>query len=189
MVLVAGPGLPGAEEEVSRLAALYPNARSFTGREATVGNVLSALDDSDVLHLAAHGTYRSDSPMFSSFLLADGPLTVHDLDRAPSSVETVILASCEAGLSGVMSGEVIGTASILLGLGARTVVAPVVSIPDAPTVALMVGLHGLLGAGCTPGAALAALRSAEDHPTRSIASVFVSIGSDSAIGASAHRQQ
>jgi CHAT domain-containing protein len=189
VILVAGPGLPGAEEEVSRLAGLYPAARTFIGREASVGNVLSALGEADVVHLAAHGTYRADSPMFSSFLLADGPLTVHDLDRTRSSVKTVILASCEAGVSGTMSGEVIGTAAILLGLGARTVVAPVVSIPDAPTAELMVGFHRRLIAGSAPGVALATMRAAPDRENRSLAGVFVSIGSDSATGAAASSQR
>jgi tetratricopeptide (TPR) repeat protein len=189
VILVAGPGLPGAEEEVSRLAGLYPAARTFTGPEASVGKVLGALREADVLHLAAHGTYRADSPMFSSFLLADGPLTVHDLDSSRSTVKTVILASCEAGVSGTISGEVIGTASVLLGLGARTVVAPVVSIPDAPTAELMVGFHRRLIAGSSPGVALAAMRAASGLERRSLACVFVSIGSDQVMGEGPRSQQ
>ena len=48
---------------------------------ATAANVLAALDDAWLAHIAAHGTFRADNPMFSSLLLDDGPLTVHDFER------------------------------------------------------------------------------------------------------------
>jgi hypothetical protein len=44
VVLVAGPGLPGAAGEVASLRRRYPGARSFTPRTARVEAVLSALD-------------------------------------------------------------------------------------------------------------------------------------------------
>ena len=37
--------------------------------------------DQPVGHVAAHGTFRADSPMFSSLRLDDGPMTVHDVER------------------------------------------------------------------------------------------------------------
>ncbi len=73
--LVAGPDLPGAVQEVSRIARLYPNHRRRTGRNARTDLVLEDIEGSDVAHLAAHGTFRYDNPSFSSLQMHDGPLT------------------------------------------------------------------------------------------------------------------
>ena len=37
---------------------------------------------SELVHLACHGSFRTDNPLFSTLSLADGPLTVYDLERA-----------------------------------------------------------------------------------------------------------
>jgi CHAT domain-containing protein/tetratricopeptide (TPR) repeat protein len=179
VTLVAGPGLPGADAEVRQLAALYPGARLLTGPDATAASVLDGLGRSDLVHLAAHGHFRADSPLFSSVLLSDGPLTVHDLERAPQTAATVVLASCNAGLSRIESGdELIGTAATLLGLGVRSVVAPVVGVPDMPTASFMVSLHRGLIAGLPASAALLAARSGKEL---GVASVFLCIGRDSEV--------
>ena len=47
-----------------------------------------------VAHLAAHGRFRADNPLFSSIDLADGPLTVYDLE----SLEEAPDALCPLGL-------------------------------------------------------------------------------------------
>ena len=48
---------------------------------ATAARVLDAIDGARVVHFAAHGTFRADSPLFSALRLDDGPLTVYDLER------------------------------------------------------------------------------------------------------------
>ena len=174
--LVAGPGLPGAESETRQLAALYPGAHVLTGAAATAAAAIAALTESDVVHLAAHGNFRADSPLFSSILLADGPLTVHDLEHVAHAAPTVVLASCNAGVTGVERGdELIGTAATLLALGVRSIVAPVVAVPDMPTASFMVALHRQLRSGLSPSAALAAARSGAESV---VASAFVCIGRD-----------
>ena len=178
VMLVAGPGLPGASREVRRLAALYPDANLLTGRDATAPNFLEGLKKSRLVHLAAHGNFRADSPLFSSVLLADGPLTVYDLERAAPTAVTVVLAACNAGVSKIELGdELIGTAATLLAMGVRSIVAPVVEVPDKPTVAFMLALHRGLRAGLSPSAALASVRSGDAGV---VSSVFLCIGRDSA---------
>jgi hypothetical protein len=173
VLLIAGPGLPGADNEVRQLADLYPDARLLAGEEATVSRVLDGLGKARLVHLAAHGTFRADSPLFSSFLLSDGPLTVHDLEGAAVAADTVVLAACNAGVSGVIGNELIGTGASLLTLGVRSIVAPLVAIPDAPTARFMVELHRGLRAGLPASAALAATRSGTDAE---VASVFICLG-------------
>jgi CHAT domain-containing protein len=176
VTLVSGPGLPGAEAEVARLAELYPQARLLMGADATVTNVLDCLGRSQLVHLAAHGSFRADNPLFSSVLLSDGPLTVYDLERVPLSASTVVLASCNAGVSGVQVGdELMGTAATLLALGVRSVVAPLVEVPDMPTATFMVAFHCSLLDGMAASTALAMARCGDE---REVASVFLCIGRD-----------
>ena len=185
VTLVAGPGLPGAQLEVAELATIHRRARVMTGDAATTAAVLDAFASTDLLHLAAHGEFRADAPFFSRLALADGPLTVYDLERVRCRVSTVILPACDAAVSDVLAGdEVIGTAAALLGRGVRSVVAPILPIPDVASVPLMLDVHRGLRGGDLPAVALAsAVRAAEesDDPQRvAAASAFLCIGSDRA---------
>ncbi len=176
--LIAGPDLPGARAEVRRLAHLYPGAEVLVGRAATVEAVLGAIERAEVVHLAAHGTFRADSPLFSSVRLADGPLTVYDLERVRQAPRLVVLSACEAATVAVRSGdELLGTAATLIGMGVRDVIAPVTAVPDDATRSLMVALHHQLAAGRAPAAALA--RAAVDEPGLG-AATFVCVGGDDA---------
>ena len=40
-----------------------------------------AVDEADLVHVAAHGTHQQESPLFSSLRMHDGPLTVYDFER------------------------------------------------------------------------------------------------------------
>jgi hypothetical protein len=176
VVLVAGPGLPGAEREVDLLRESYPDAEVLTGADAHAARVLAALESADLVHLAAHGRFRADSPLFSSVQLADGPLTVYDLERLRAAPTTVVLSACDAGTVAVRSGdELLGTATALLHLGVTSVVAPVMAVPDDATTPLMVALHERLAANARPAVALAEAALAVPGVA---AAAFVCIGRD-----------
>ena len=104
-LFVAGPRLPAADEEVATLAQRHPGAVTLTGAAATVENVSEALAHADVAHIAAHGSFRDDNPQFTSLELADGKLTVYDLERLPHVPQRIVLSSCESGLSSVARGR------------------------------------------------------------------------------------
>ena len=161
VVLAHGPDLPQAEIEVTELAAAYGKATVLRGEAATVARVLRALDGVRLGHVAAHGRFRADSPMFSALLLADGPLTVHDLERLARPPGRLVLASCDTGVGRAHRGdEVLGLATALLGLGTSGLVAPVVPVADDASRLLMLDLHDGLRAGEDLGTALARARSA-----------------------------
>ena len=112
-------------------------------------------------HLAAHGELRADNPLFSSLRLADGPLTVHDLDALASAPGVVVLGACDTAASVVGAGdELLGLAAALLRLGSRSLVAPLVPVPDEETRPLLELLHAELAAGRDCAEALAAVRVA-----------------------------
>ncbi len=174
-VVVAGPGLPHAAAEVAALARRYPGARRFTGRTARAEPVLAALDGAALGHIAAHGRFRTDNPLFSSLRLADGPLTVYDLERLARPPRHVVLSGCDSGRSAIHAGdELLGLASALLALGTTSLVATVLPIPDDAGRALMVRHHRHLAAGLPPAAALA--RAQSELPDSPAATSYVCYG-------------
>jgi tetratricopeptide (TPR) repeat protein len=160
VALIAGPGLPGAAAEVGSLAPLYPGAQVLAGQRATVTDALQALEGTDVAHIAAHGEFRADNPMFSSITLADGPLTVYDLERLRQAPKTIMLTACDTGRTQAHPGdEMTGLASALLAVGASSVVAPLLPLPDQVAARLAHGWHTRLRAGDAPARALSATRA------------------------------
>jgi len=159
-VLVAGPGLPDAAREVEELQALYPGAECLIGDSATVDAAKALLDGAELAHVAAHGRFRADNPLFSSIELADGPLTVYDLEGLRRAPATLVLSACDSGLSEVCPGdELMGLASALFALGTRTLIASVVPVADAAVRPLMAALHEGLRQGRRPAAALASAQA------------------------------
>jgi tetratricopeptide (TPR) repeat protein len=156
VVLVAGPGLANAAREVAALARRIPAARRLVGDHATTETALAAADGADLVHVAAHGRFRTDNPLFSSVDLADGPLTVYDLEGLGKAPRTLVLSACDSGLAEVRTGdELMGLTASLLALGTRTVVATTCPVPDDATRPFMLDFHAALGRGLGPAAALA----------------------------------
>jgi tetratricopeptide (TPR) repeat protein len=125
------------------------------GGPATAGRVLAALDGAWLAHVAAHGSFRADSPLFSSLRLDDGPLTVYDFERLGRAPYRLILPSCDSGLAGAVGAdELLGLVNGLLPLGTAGIVASVVPLNDTAAAAVMPELHRRLAAGATLAGAL-----------------------------------
>ncbi|MBD9698774.1 CHAT domain-containing protein [Flavimobilis sp. GY10621] len=163
VVVVAGPDLVDGEREAAEVAERWPGAELLVGRDATCGAVTEALRSADIVHLAAHGVHVADNPLFSSVRLVDGPLLAHEIASAPVTARTVVLAACEVGAATERAGGLpLGLASVLLGLGARHVVASVALVGDGEARSTMTRLHEELvapGAGVVPALARATAAS------------------------------
>ena len=104
--------------------------------------MLSALEGAWVAHIAAHGTFRADSPLFSSLRMHDGPLTVYDFEQLDRAPYRLVLSSCDSGiLAPTGANELLGLVSSLLPLGTAGVVAAIVPLNDRAVVPVMVDLH------------------------------------------------
>jgi tetratricopeptide (TPR) repeat protein len=159
-LLVAAPGVPSAEQEVEALGRLYQRAIILRGSSATAGNVAAAMAGAGTAHIVAHGRFRMDNALFSAVELADGPLTVYDLEQISPAPELLVLSACDAGRSDVQPGdELMGTAAAMLSLGSQAIVASVVPVPDAGATRVMTELHQFLIEGHSPSAALALTQS------------------------------
>ncbi len=180
VVLVAGPGLEHAAAEVRALSRRYPGATTLIGDEATCGAVCAALDGADLAHLAAHGRFRSDNPLFSCVELANGPATVYDLEALREAPQVLVLSACESAMAVVRPGdELMGLSAAVLALGTRALVASVFPVPDEATRPLMLAFHGGLRAGLAPAEALARaqVRLTGGDPVRAAAAAaFVCLG-------------
>ncbi|HEX8861762.1 MAG TPA: CHAT domain-containing protein, partial [Actinomycetes bacterium] len=179
VVLVLGPGLETSRAEVPTLAGQYDNVTVLGQGTATAERVLGALDGAWLAHVAAHGTFRADSPLFSSLRVDDGPLTVHDLERLRRAPYRLVLASCDSALlAPAGADELLGLATSLVRLGTVAIAASVVPVADAAAMGLMLALHERLGRGGTLAESLwQARRSLRDDPVGLAAgSSFIALG-------------
>jgi len=179
VVLVGGPRLATGDAEVRHLVKRYPDAMVLADGEATADRVMAAMDGAWLVHMAAHGTFRGDSPLFSAIELDDGPLTVYDLERLKRAPYRVILSSCSSAVGvAVGADELLGLVSALISLGSAGVVASVVPVNDPATVPLMTALHDHLRAGSDLAGALTLARHAvsDDPVAQATAYSFIALG-------------
>ena len=179
VALVVGPGLATGGAEVATLGSHYPEAVMLGHGNATAEQVLRALDGAWLAHIAAHGTFRADNPLFSSIRLDDGPLIVHDLERLGRAPYRLVLSSCDSGVAApVGADELLGLVSSLIPLGAAGIVASIVPVNDEAAVPVMLALHDGLQRGATlPEALLAARQSAAGDPlAEATAHSFMALG-------------
>jgi tetratricopeptide (TPR) repeat protein len=179
VVLVGGPRLATGDAEVKGLAVQYPDAVVLAHGDAAAERVMAAMDGAWLVHVAAHGTFRADSPLFSAIELDDGPLTVYDLERLRRAPYRVVLSSCNSAVgAAVGADELLGPVSALISLGCAGVVASVVPVNDPATVPLMLALHDHLrgGSGVAEGLTLARHAVSDDSVARSTAQSFIALG-------------
>jgi tetratricopeptide (TPR) repeat protein len=179
VALACGPGLMTGGAEIPAVAGLYPDVAMLTGPEATAERVLAALDGVWLGHVAAHGRFRADSPLFSSLRMHDGPLTVYDFEQLGRAPYRLILSSCDSAmLAPAGADELLGLAASLLPLGTAGIVAGVVQINDYAVVPLMSTLHQSLRAGHSLAEALAGVRQCHrtDPAERAAALSLLALG-------------
>ncbi|WP_156960221.1 CHAT domain-containing protein [Amycolatopsis taiwanensis] len=156
VLLVGGPGVPGAVGEVGTLRSVYPEAMLVDGERATSRAVLDALDGAGLAHLVAHGAHEPANALFSRLELVDGPLFAHETARLSRPPEQVVLAACELASSHIRPGEeALGFAGALLASGVRTVVGAISRVGDRAAAEAMSDLHRRLSSGISPALALA----------------------------------
>jgi len=174
---VAGPGLRFAEAEVRSLASRYRTPAVLTGDDATSDRCIGLLGTSSTAHLACHGSFRADNPLFSTLRVADGAVTVYDLERVGRMARTVVLSACSVGTSTeVQGGTLLGLSSALMVFGAASIVAPLSPVDDAAVGATMHRLHDGLLRGLPPSVALSRAGDADQEELDPTAVAFVAIG-------------
>src|ERR1700674_2373716 len=112
---------PQILDEVKSVAALLPQSSLHVGDQATSSLLREKGPESSLLHIATHGVYRQDNPMFSGIRLGDGYLNLYDLYQMRLNAKLVTLSGCATGMNFVAAGdELLGLQRGLFCAGATT---------------------------------------------------------------------
>ena len=160
---------PLIDEEVAAVAATLPESELFVGAGAGQRVLKEKGPASRVIHIATHGRFRADNPMFSAIRLGDGYLTLYDLNRFRLPVELVTLSGCSTGLNVVAKGdELLGLVRGMLHAGARSLLLSLWDVQDRSTTQLMTSFYTRFQAHGDAASALQGamqeLRERQPHP-------------------------
>jgi CHAT domain-containing protein len=156
--LVVGCSLNGA------LPHTLSEARQVTKRlqgtsllegEATRTNLEAQAGTARVIHLATHGEFRPEAPLFSTLYLSDGPLTATDVFNLELNASLVTLSACQTGTSAIGGGdELVGFSRAFLYAGAASLLLSLWRVEDQATAQLMDRFYQALLDGQSKPAAL-----------------------------------
>jgi CHAT domain-containing protein len=152
---VPDPQAPAILDEVQKLADILPGVELLVGKDASEQALRSKGPVSRLIHIATHGHFRQDNPMFSAIRMGDSFLSLFDLYQLQLPVELITLSGCSTGLNVVAAGdELIGLARGLLHAGAQSLVLSLWDVHDQSTADFMSVFYQKLGQGKDKASAL-----------------------------------
>lgn len=153
VLVVVGPGLRHGDDEAAVVKdAWRGRARVRQGSRARLSLEMAR---ADVVHIAAHGSFRDGNPLLSTVRLDNGPVTGDELARATQRARLVVLSCCDSGMADP-SG--LGVSRLLNQAGTSAVIASVSPVSDEYSVPVMKVLHREVALGASPAAALVTAR-------------------------------
>jgi CHAT domain-containing protein/tetratricopeptide (TPR) repeat protein len=166
---IADERAPQILHEAQSVAALLPQSSLHLGDQATASLLREKGPQSGVLHIATHGVYRQDNPMFSGIRLGDGHLNLYDLYQMRLNARLVTLSGCATGMNFVAAGdELLGLQRGLFCAGATTLLLSLWDVHDQSTAQLMQHFYrAYIRTGNMAGAlqrAMQDLRRQNPHP-------------------------
>jgi CHAT domain-containing protein len=170
---------PQISDEVQAVAALLPEVELYVGEQATLDVLREKGPEAALLHLATHGIYRQDNPMFSSIRLGDTYLNLYDLYQLRMDAELVTLSGCATGMNFVAAGdELLGLQRGLFYAGASSLLLSLWDVNDRSTAEFMQEFYkGYIRTGDTALSLQAAMRELKrEHPHPYYWAPFVLVG-------------
>ncbi len=155
LIAFADDAAPEVENEVKAIAKILPQARVFSGKIATFSNFQKNAERHDLIHIACHGSFRADSPLYSSLQLADGMINVRDISALRLKANLAVLSACETGLNKIYPGEeIVGLTRGFISAGAKSLILSLWAVNDEATKNLMTEFYSQLQRGRPAGASL-----------------------------------
>lgn len=166
---IADEAAPLIRDEVQAVKSLWPNAHLFVDGDATFECLQQHAPTARWLHLASHGMFRRDNPMFSTLKLSNRWLTLYDIFNLNLKADLVTLSACETGMNEVFPGdELFGLIRGFLYAGAPSLIVSLWVVHDRSTAELMRQLYANLRQGISKRAALRqaqlAVKETFEHP-------------------------
>jgi CHAT domain-containing protein/tetratricopeptide (TPR) repeat protein len=160
---------PFIQTEVESLSRILPNARLFVGESATEEILRTHGPKSRTVHIATHGYFRKDNPMFSSIRLGNSHLNLCEISQLHLPAELIVLSGCATGLNVVSPGdELMGLVRGLLQAGGHSLVLSLWDVHDESSKDFMIGFYTRLQNGATKAEAMRStmleLRKSRPHP-------------------------
>jgi CHAT domain-containing protein/predicted negative regulator of RcsB-dependent stress response len=169
ILAVADELTPHINDEVEALRKLLPDADIFVGAEASEDKLRKYAPTAGKIHIASHGVFRADNPMFSSLRLGDNWLNLFDIFNLKLGAEITTLSACETGMSAVWEGdELLGLARGFLYAGTPSLVVSLWMVNDRSTAQMMrrfyEGLRDKLSKARALREAILEVKAAYPHP-------------------------
>lgn len=166
------PGLKGAEQEATQIAAIYPKATLKLGAAATRAQLSVLLEGASIFHFAGHAVFDPYRPEMSYLAVAGGSEGAESAWRTQeirtlrlSTLKTVVLSACSTlNARPIRTGPLAGVAHAFISAGAASVITTLWPAEDRSAIDIAVAIHHEMAQDRAPGAALraaqlAALRS------------------------------
>jgi CHAT domain-containing protein len=142
-------------QEAQAVAETLPHATLLYGEEATEEALQRLGADCRFIHLATHGFFRRDNPMFSAIQLGTNRLSLFDLYELRLQAEMIVLSGCGTGLNAVLgTEELVGLTRGLLYAGARSALVTLWDVNDASAASFMGRFYRHLSQGSPRAEAL-----------------------------------
>src|SRR5262245_41337061 len=158
---------PHIVDEIRAVADASAEPTELLGADASRKALREKGPGCAVVHIATHGYFRRDNPMFSAVRLGDSYLSLYDLYHLRLPVGLVTLSACATGSSVVVDGdELLGLVRGLFCAGARSLLVTLWDVQDRATAEFMKFFYGRLREEPDQSLALrdAVLAIRETHP-------------------------
>lgn len=144
----AAENLPGAEEEIAAILSQFPDSHGYIGHEATKQRLFDEAGEYQMIHLATHGVFDKQHPMFSHLEFAsESYLYARDIFGLQLECSLVTLSGCETFLPqqievkdihALVSGdELVGFIRAFMYAGTPSILASLWRVNDTATQYLM----------------------------------------------------
>jgi CHAT domain-containing protein len=170
---------PLIKDEVESVHKILPQSELFLGEAANHDLLLKKSGSSRFIHIATHGSFRPDNPMFSGIRLSDSYLHLYELYQMQLSAELLTLSGCATGLNVIAAGdELLGLIRGLLYAGARSLLLTLWDVNDHSTSQFMSAFYTRFRqSGDMPQSlAEAAKEIRQEHPHPYFWAPFVLVG-------------
>jgi tetratricopeptide (TPR) repeat protein len=184
VMAVPDPRAPRIEEEARVVSGALPGSRLLLGEEASLEAFRRYAPTARILHVASHGIFRKDNPIFSAVQLSDSWLSILDLNRTRLNASLLTLSGCSTGSTVVVGGdELLGLMRGFLEAGARNLLVTLWDIDDASTHEFMRCFYREVSSGVPLGAAVqGAMREIrKDYPHPYYWAPFLLVGDPAAL--------